>query len=257
MSERDRVRSYLYNALTLLGEAANGPTTTGSCSTATASGVHRPGLSSINLTNATSSRPSSASSTTATFPGVGSSSTQVPAEVEFQRCFPASRGRPNPDGRRGACTRFTPYFIPPSTWTHDFFLLNKTFISRTPDRAWSDELERTGLGKKKGWFQGQEQGLERKKVDFKDKKGNHEHVRETVETYFPKLKTLNGAFELMRCFTGGSGTRELVPLSINLEGYVHKTNASALVTWVHIVTWDSWLNTLSKQASANTCYDKV
>ena len=77
------VRSYLYNALTLLGEAANGPATTGSCSTATASGVHRPGLSSINLTNATSSRPSSASSTTATFPGVGSSSAQVPAEVEF------------------------------------------------------------------------------------------------------------------------------------------------------------------------------
>ena len=43
----------------------------------------------------------------------------------FQRCFPAARGRPNLLAR-GKGGREMSYYIPPSTWTtHDFFLLCK------------------------------------------------------------------------------------------------------------------------------------
>ena len=33
--------------------------------------------------------------------------------------------------------------------------------------------------------------------------GNHECIRETSEKTFPKLKSQNGAFQLMRCLSGG------------------------------------------------------
>ena len=53
----------------------------------------------------------------------------------FQRCFLAARGRPNPLAR-GKGGRAMPYYIPPSTWTtHGFFLLCKKSASLTPDQG--------------------------------------------------------------------------------------------------------------------------
>ena len=49
------------------------------------------------------------------------------------------------------------------TWTHDFICLNKVKSEYTPTA-----------------------GLGRKKMVFKNKRGQHKHVRETLEGYFPR-----------------------------------------------------------------------
>ena len=62
----------------------------------------------------------------------------------FQRCFPAARGQPNPLARRGG--RAMPHYIKQSTETYDFFLLHKKSASLSPDRELVD-FKRTVLGK--------------------------------------------------------------------------------------------------------------
>ena len=53
----------------------------------------------------------------------------------FQRCFPAARGRPNLLAR-GKGGREMPYYIPPPTWTTpDFFFLYKKSASLTQDQG--------------------------------------------------------------------------------------------------------------------------
>lgn len=129
------------------------------------------------------------------------------AQQDFHRNFPAARGIPNRFNRQRQKqrTRPTPYFIPPSTWTHDFFLLNKTTVNRTPERHLIDHLNSCGLG--------------RKKIVFSDKNGDHKHIRETLESHFPKLVEQNGAFQLLKSLSGGSGVRNLVPVMIPPGGY--------------------------------------
>ena len=62
-------------------------------------------------------------------------------------------------------------------------------------------------------------GLGGKKVVFSNKKGDHKHIRETLETHYPKLSIQNGAFQLLKCQSGGSGVRNLVPMTIPPGGY--------------------------------------
>ena len=62
-------------------------------------------------------------------------------------------------------------------------------------------------------------GLGRKKIVFSDKNGDHKHIRETLESHFPKLVEQNGAFQLLKSLSGGSGVRNLVPLMIPPGGY--------------------------------------
>eukprot|EP00794_Sanderia_malayensis_P001738 gene1738-1935_t len=115
---------------------------------------------------------------------------------------------PNPKGRRkrAASTRFpAPYFVPPTTWTHEFFLLSKSSAHHTPERSQIDTMQKAGLG--------------RCKVVFEDKRGNHAHVRATLEQYYPKLALQNGTFQLLRCLSGGCGTRELSVIPMGVDGY--------------------------------------
>ena len=132
------------------------------------------------------------------------------AHTAFYRSFPAARGIPNPGGRKrrftSSNTKFSsPYFVPPTTWTHEFFLLNKTTDHCTPLRSQIDAMQRAGLG--------------RRKVIFEDKRGDHVHVRETLDKYFPKLASQNGAFQLLRCLSGGSGVQELSVIPMGVDGY--------------------------------------
>ena len=131
------------------------------------------------------------------------------SHTAFYRCFPAARGLPNPGGRRRSSSSnrrlSSPYFIPQPTWTHEFFLLSRTTDCRTPERSQIDAMQKAGLG--------------RCKITFQDKRGDHVHVKETLEKYYPKLASQNGAFQLLRCLSGGSGTRELTVIPMGVDGY--------------------------------------
>eukprot|EP00112_Aurelia_sp_Birch-Aquarium-sp1_P016877 Seg3860.1 transcript_id=Seg3860.1/GoldUCD/mRNA.D3Y31 product="hypothetical protein" protein_id=Seg3860.1/GoldUCD/D3Y31 len=130
------------------------------------------------------------------------------AHTSFYRCFPAARGIPNPTGKRKRTTSarlVAPYFVPPTTWTHEFFLLSRTTAHCTPERSQIHAMQKAGLG--------------RSKVVFEDKRGDHAHVRATLEKYYPKLASQNGAFQLLRCLSGGSGVRELAVIQMGVDGY--------------------------------------
>ena len=58
------------------------------------------------------------------------------------------------------------------TWAHDFICLNKVKSEYTPSSSQLLMLRTAGLG--------------RKIVVFKNKRGQHQHVRETLEGYFPR-----------------------------------------------------------------------
>ena len=130
------------------------------------------------------------------------------SHTAFYRCFPAARGLPNPRGRRSSSSNrglSSPYFIPQPTWIHDFFFLSKTTDCRTPEQSQIDAMQKAELG--------------RRKITFQDKRGDHVHVRETLEKYYPKLASQNGAFQLLRCLAGGSGIRDLTVIPMGVDGY--------------------------------------
>ena len=58
----------------------------------------------------------------------------------------------------------------------------------------------------------------RKCIVFKDKQGSFDHVTETLERDFPKLKTQNGAFEFMTAGRGGA-SRPLLVIPMQAVGY--------------------------------------
>ena len=64
-----------------------------------------------------------------------------------------------------------PHYIPPSKWTHDFFLLRKKSASLTPDQGL------IGLYLKNG-----------RKLLIIEKNSNYECIREALEKAFPNLK---------------------------------------------------------------------
>ena len=97
------------------------------------------------------------------------------------------------------------FFVQPKeTWTHDFCLLAR------PDQDISPSLDELG--------ELREAGLGRRKIVFPRKTGNFEHLRQTLEKEFEKLKTQDGAFELMRAESGGI-SRPLRLLSMPSDGY--------------------------------------
>ena len=63
-----------------------------------------------------------------------------------------------------------------------------------------------------------EAGLGRRKIVFPSKSGDFNHIRETLEKEFTKLKTQDGEFELLRTESGGI-SRPLKLLSIPSNGY--------------------------------------
>ena len=93
------------------------------------------------------------------------------------------------------------------TWTHDFAVLSSTADDRTPPPGVMQQLQNAGLGKKK--------------IVFKDKNGGFNHLRETLETEFPKLKTQRGAFELLKADRGGNN-RPLLSIPLTSTGYTIK-----------------------------------
>ena len=72
----------------------------------------------------------------------------------------------------------------------------------------------------------------RKKL-YSNKNGGFNHLRETPETEFPKLKTQRGAFELLKADRGGNN-RPLLSIPLTNTGYTindlkHAVSGSAVI----------------------------
>lgn len=93
------------------------------------------------------------------------------------------------------------------TWTKEFLVLSSPRDDKTPRAEFLLTLQAAGLGKKK--------------VVFKDKNGNFDHLKSTLEEHFPKLKSQNGAFELLRADRGGN-SRPLIAIHMSSTGYTIK-----------------------------------
>eukprot|EP00794_Sanderia_malayensis_P001159 gene1159-527_t len=89
---------------------------------------------------------------------------------------------------------------PKETWNHDFCVLNEPSVSLSPTLNILSLLKEAGLG--------------RKKITFQDKNADHQKVCQTLEEHFPKLKSQQGAFEMLRAEKGGVSQRlSVLPLS--------------------------------------------
>lgn len=99
-----------------------------------------------------------------------------------------------------------PFFVK-DTWTKEFLVLSSPRDDKMPRAECLQVLEAAGLGKKK--------------VVFKDKNGNFDHLKSTLEEHFPKLKSQNGAFELLRADKGGN-SRPLINIHMSNTGYTIK-----------------------------------
>lgn len=98
-------------------------------------------------------------------------------------------------------------FFVKDTWTKEFLVLSSPRDEKTPRAECLQALQAAGLGKKK--------------VVFKDKNGNFDHLKSTLEEHFPKLKSQNGAFELLRVDRGGS-SHPLINIHMSSTGYTIK-----------------------------------
>jgi hypothetical protein len=76
------------------------------------------------------------------------------------------------------------FIQPKKSWTHDFCLLAETNQSRTPSLTRLSAIKEAGLGKKR--------------IVFPDKNAGFAKLKSVLETEYPKLKSQDGAFELMR-----------------------------------------------------------
>jgi len=107
-----------------------------------------------------------------TFPGLAGSSSGRSLQQSRFNVVNHSRSRERralmPYSRRGTSASYTPS----TTWTHEFLCLNIVNEVCTPSSSDSQSLTRAGLG--------------RKKIVFKDKFGDHTHIKTTLETYFPR-----------------------------------------------------------------------
>ena len=104
MAERDRIRALLADALSLLSPGISSPENNTSWA------------DKLSISSQQHETSSTINVNTVALPG--------PVVSNFQRCFPTAHGRPNPLARRRE-GRAMPYHMPPSTLTHDFFLLRK------------------------------------------------------------------------------------------------------------------------------------
>ena len=96
------------------------------------------------------------------------------------------------------------FIQPKKSWTHDFCLLAETNQSRTPSLTRLSAIKEAGLGKKR--------------IVFPDKNAGFAKLKSVLETEYPKLKSQDGAFELMRA-QGGGYSRPLCLIPIPSDGY--------------------------------------
>ena len=88
---------------------------------------------------------------------------------QIQTYLPVSRpGKTSTSTFRQRSRSFSPYVS--NTWTHDFICLASTNVEETPTSVHLENLRRAGLG--------------RKKIVFNNKNGDHNHIRQTLESYF-------------------------------------------------------------------------
>ena len=93
---------------------------------------------------------------------------------------------------------------PKESWTHNFCLLSNTEQDKTPSQESSGALK--------------EVELRRKRVVFPNKNGNFEYMKHVLESEYEKLKSQDGAFELMRAESGGY-SRPLKLILMPSDGY--------------------------------------
>ena len=93
---------------------------------------------------------------------------------------------------------------PKESWTHDLCLLSNTEQDKTPTQESLLALKEAGLG--------------RKRVVFPNKNGNFEHFKDVLESEYEKIKSQDGAFELMRAESGGT-SRPLKLILMPSDGY--------------------------------------
>lgn len=93
---------------------------------------------------------------------------------------------------------------PKESWTHDFCLLSNTEQDKTPSQESLLALKEAGLG--------------RKKLVFPNKNGNFEDLKGVLESEYEKIKSQDGAFELMRAESGGT-SRPLKLILMPSDGY--------------------------------------
>ena len=88
---------------------------------------------------------------------------------QIQTYLPVSRaGKTSTSTFRPRSRSSSPYVC--NTWTDDFICLASTSVEETPTSIHLENLRRAGLG--------------RKKIIFKNKNGDHNHIRQTLESYF-------------------------------------------------------------------------
>ena len=138
-------------------------------------------VNSTSTISGASSTPSNASR-----PNVNRTLTELP------KLFPIFRSATN----SSSSPRWKPYKIK-DTWTHQFLCLSDKDQETIPSREEKYRLNNVGLGERK--------------VVFNDKRGSWEHVKSVLEKDFPKLKDVNGAFEIVRS-SGNRRSLELVAI---------------------------------------------
>ncbi|XP_067031279.1 uncharacterized protein [Acropora muricata] len=156
-------------------------------------GMLREGSSSSDVQNLPAA---STSSSSGSLPVANASNGQNGAPpgtpTELSRLFPGFM-RPSPAGSTQWSRnpwkpkqRGTPYqrFKPKDSWTHVFVCLSERDDSDVPQRDEKRALKEAGLGEKK--------------IIFNNKNGQFEHVKSTLEDHFPKVKDVQGAFEILR-----------------------------------------------------------
>ena len=88
---------------------------------------------------------------------------------------------------------------PKETWTHQFVCLPDVDCNTVPNRSEKARLREAGLGDQR--------------VIFTNKKGGHDHVKQTLESAYPKIKE-GGGFQILR-----SSGRRLEAIDIPPTGY--------------------------------------
>ena len=129
----------------------------------------------------------------------------------FRRAFPSLSGGgtriqiPSKCSKKGKGKGKAVIMIQPKeSWTHDFCLLSSTDQDKTPSQESLVALKEAELG--------------RKKVVFPNKNGSFEHFKDVLESAYGKLKSQDGAFELMRAESGGT-SRPLKIILMPSNGY--------------------------------------
>ena len=128
----------------------------------------------------------------------------------FRRAFPSLSGGgnrvpiPTKKGKSKSKGKAVFMIQPKESWTHDFCLLSNTEQDKTPSQESLVALKEAELG--------------RKRVVFPNKSGNFEHMKQVLESEYEKLKSQDGAFELMRAESGGT-SRPLKLILMPSDGY--------------------------------------